>query len=43
MAQTKKAKANHHWCSLNLFEHPVAEIRAIADEVNAKVMFDAAH
>ena len=29
--------------SLNLFEHPVAEIRAIADEINAKVMFDAAH
>ena len=30
-------------CSLNLFEHPVAEIRAIADEVGAKVLFDAAH
>ena len=29
--------------SLNLFEHPVAEIRAVADEVGAKVMFDAAH
>ncbi len=29
--------------SLNLFEHPVAEVRAIADEVGAKVMFDAAH
>lgn len=29
--------------SLNLFEHPVAEIRSIADEVGAKVMFDAAH
>lgn len=29
--------------SLNLFEHPVAEIRAIADEVGAKVLFDAAH
>lgn len=29
--------------SLNLFEHPVAEIRTIADEVGAKVMFDAAH
>ncbi len=29
--------------SLNLFEHPVAEIRAIADEIGAKVMFDAAH
>ncbi|QFT83090.1 Fluorothreonine transaldolase [Roseovarius sp. THAF27] len=29
--------------SLNLFEHPVAEVRAIADSVGAKVMFDAAH
>ena len=29
--------------SLNLFHHPVAEIRAIADEVDAIVLFDAAH
>ena len=29
--------------SLNLFPHPIAEIRAIADEVEALVMFDAAH
>jgi glycine hydroxymethyltransferase len=29
--------------SLNLFEHPVSEIRAIADTVGAKVLFDAAH
>lgn len=29
--------------SLNLFPHPVGEIRAIADEVGAKVLFDAAH
>ena len=29
--------------SLNLFPHPVAEIRAIADEVGAKLLFDAAH
>ncbi|MEX0286842.1 MAG: serine hydroxymethyltransferase [Paracoccaceae bacterium] len=29
--------------SLNLFEHPVAEVRAIADEVGAKLLFDAAH
>ncbi len=29
--------------SLNLFEHPVAEVRGIADEIGAKVMFDAAH
>ncbi|MGR3678492.1 MAG: serine hydroxymethyltransferase [Paracoccaceae bacterium] len=29
--------------SLNLFPHPVADIRRIADEVGAKVLFDAAH
>ena len=29
--------------SLNLFEHPVRDVRAIADEVGAKVLFDAAH
>ncbi|HKP26799.1 MAG TPA: aminotransferase class I/II-fold pyridoxal phosphate-dependent enzyme [Dongiaceae bacterium] len=29
--------------SLNLFSHPIAEIRAIADEVGALVLFDAAH
>lgn len=29
--------------SLNLFPHPVAEIRVIADAVGAKVLFDAAH
>lgn len=29
--------------SLNLFHHPIAEVRAIADEVGAKVLFDAAH
>lgn len=29
--------------SLNLNPHPVREIRAIADEVGAKVLFDAAH
>ncbi len=29
--------------SLNLFPHPVKEVRAIADEVGAKVLFDAAH
>lgn len=29
--------------SLNLTPHPVAEIRAIADKVGAKVLFDAAH
>jgi glycine hydroxymethyltransferase len=29
--------------SLNLIEHPVQAIRAIADEIGAKVLFDAAH
>ena len=29
--------------SLNLFEHPVREVRQIADEVGAKLLFDAAH
>ncbi|MBL8589560.1 MAG: serine hydroxymethyltransferase [Methylobacteriaceae bacterium] len=29
--------------SLNLFPHPVADARAIADEVGAKLLFDAAH
>jgi len=29
--------------SLNLFEHPVAEIRKIADEVGCRILFDAAH
>ena len=29
--------------SLNLLEHPVAEVRAVADEVGAKLLFDAAH
>ncbi|MCI2400438.1 aminotransferase class I/II-fold pyridoxal phosphate-dependent enzyme [Aliiroseovarius subalbicans] len=29
--------------SLNLFEHPVAQVRAIADEVGATLLFDAAH
>lgn len=29
--------------SLNLLPHPIADIRAIADEVDAHVLFDAAH
>ncbi|MFC2968943.1 serine hydroxymethyltransferase [Acidimangrovimonas pyrenivorans] len=29
--------------SLNLFPHPVAEVREIADEVGARLLFDAAH
>jgi len=29
--------------SLNLFAHPIRDLRAIADEVGARLMFDAAH
>jgi len=29
--------------SLNLVPHPVSEVRAVADEVGAKLLFDAAH
>lgn len=29
--------------SLNLFPHPIREVRAIADEIGALVLFDAAH
>jgi glycine hydroxymethyltransferase len=29
--------------SLNLFPHPVEQMRAVADEVGAKLLFDAAH
>lgn len=29
--------------SLNLFPHPVREVRAIADEIGARLLFDAAH
>jgi len=43
MVRAERPKLVTVGCSLNLFEHPVAEIRAIADEVGAKVMFDAAH
>ena len=30
-------------CSLNLFPHPIRELRKIADEVGASLLFDAAH
>ena len=43
VAKAKRPKRITIGGSLNLFEHPVAEVRAIADEVGAKVMFDAAH
>lgn len=43
LAKTARPKLITVGASLNLFEHPVAEIRAVADMVGAKVMFDAAH
>lgn len=43
MARRLRPKVISVGGSLNLFHHPVAEIRAIADEVGAKVLFDAAH
>ncbi len=43
LAHTLKPKLITIGGSLNLFAHPVREVRAIADEVGAKVMFDAAH
>ncbi|WP_170762560.1 serine hydroxymethyltransferase [Ruegeria lacuscaerulensis] len=43
LAQKEQPKLITIGGSLNLFEHPVKEIRAIADEIGAKVMFDAAH
>lgn len=43
LAKKERPKLITIGSSLNLFEHPVREIRAIADDVGAKVMFDAAH
>lgn len=43
MAQELKPKLITIGGSLNLFPHPVADIRAIADDVGAHVLFDAAH
>jgi glycine hydroxymethyltransferase len=43
LARNLKPKLMTIGGSLNLFAHPVKEVRAIADEVEAKVMFDAAH
>jgi glycine hydroxymethyltransferase len=43
LAKKERPKLITIGSSLNLFEHPVKEIRAIADRVGAKVMFDAAH
>lgn len=43
LAQRVKPKLITIGGSLNLFPHPVREVRAIADEVGARVLFDAAH
>ncbi len=43
MAHATKPKIITIGGSLNLLPHPVAEIRAIADEIGAYVLFDAAH
>lgn len=43
MAKRVRPKLITVGTSLNLLPHPVAEIRAIADEVGALVLFDAAH
>ena len=43
MARREKPKLITVGGSLNLFEHPVRNVRDIADEVGAKVLFDAAH
>lgn len=43
LAQEVKPKLITIGSSLNLTPHPVAELRAIADDVGAHVLFDAAH
>ncbi len=43
LAQKVKPKLITIGGSLNLFPHPVAEIREIADQVGAHLLFDAAH
>lgn len=43
MAHETKPKLITIGGSLNLNQHPVADVRTIADEVGAKVLFDAAH
>ena len=43
MAYSVRPKLISIGCSLNLHHHPVAEMRAIADEVGATLLFDAAH
>ena len=44
LAHEVKPTAHHcGWFTESLFHHPIAKVRAIADEVGAKVLFDAAH
>lgn len=43
LAEEVKPKVITTGASLNLTHHPVDEIRSIADDVGAKVLFDAAH
>ncbi|MAO92003.1 MAG: serine hydroxymethyltransferase [Rhodospirillales bacterium] len=43
LAERERPKLITVGSSLNLFEHPVREVRQIADSIGAKVMFDAAH
>jgi glycine hydroxymethyltransferase len=43
LARTERPRLITIGGSLNLDEHPVAELRAIADEVGATLLFDAAH
>ncbi|WP_170337129.1 serine hydroxymethyltransferase [Ruegeria arenilitoris] len=43
LAKTHRPKLITVGGSLNLFPHPVSAVREIADEVGAKVLFDAAH
>ncbi|WP_282610623.1 serine hydroxymethyltransferase [Pelagibius sp. Alg239-R121] len=43
LAQRVKPKLITLGGSLNLLPHPIAEVRAIADEVGAHLLFDAAH
>ncbi len=43
LASTVKPKLITVGSSLNLFEHPVRQVREIADQTGAKVLFDAAH
>ena len=43
LARTVRPKLITLGGSLNLFEHPVEQVRGIADEVGAPLMFDAAH